>query len=501
MNGLTLLATKIKNKVELILLGLVVLAFAISVISLQTLKAPWVDECYSYYGIWHDNFSEFYDSMLTGINFSPPLYFFLNFLIQCIQPTSIELLRLQSLAWIIIGIILTYFCSRKVFDSTSSILATMLVLAQSNILLAQAQEARHYAMFFACGAWVLYMQTFHNSETKMIKFFTFLAHFCLCQVHYLGIVFSLLSGTAYFINSKKKSVWKRIPRLMTLSWFLTILSYLFYLSNQKSILNTWPKPNGLSHLLSSYNGSILFLTILIPVSVMIFLNTSNRDNKNHSIEETYNSRPIIVTSVLWFSVALVAWVLSHLSPLNLFVDRYFIPKESGLIVIVAFIIKKFQTKFYIPKKSTLPAGAIMLFSAVIITIEFKRSFFSMNPDRNFHHWMIVKDKFLNIDIPVVFTKDPFFFPNDYRLHKNCFFLINNTELAILYEKFSNKVNIINNKNLINFKSFFLVSDSDLNISEIDSNFIQQDSVVLQNGLKTYIKCFKSVMSSNDKKFN
>ena len=61
------------------ILALFLLIFAFSVLHLQSLKAPWVDECYSYYGVWHDNFSEFYDSMLTGINFSPPLYFLFNF--------------------------------------------------------------------------------------------------------------------------------------------------------------------------------------------------------------------------------------------------------------------------------------------------------------------------------------------------------------------------------------------------------------------------------------
>ena len=169
------------------------------------------------------------------------------------------------------------------------------------------------------------------------------------------------------------------------------------------------------------------------------------------------------------------------------------------VVIVAFIINKFQAKFYISKRSILPTGAIMLFSLFIITIEFKRSLFAMGPDRNFHHWMIVTDKFVSTDIPVVFTEDPFFFPNAYRSPKNCFFLINNPELAEVYEKFSGRINIINNKNLKNFESFFLVSDSDFNTNEIDANFIQQDSVVLQNGLKTYITRFKSVMSSNDGK--
>ena len=151
------------------LLTLFLLIFAACALYLQSLKAPWVDECYSYYGVWHDNLSEFYDSMLTGINFSPPLYFLLNFIIQLIFPTSIEQLRIQSLVFIIIGIILSLLVSRKMFGTSAAFIATILVTSQSNLLFAQAQEARHYAMFFACGAWVLYMQSLDELQIKMAK--------------------------------------------------------------------------------------------------------------------------------------------------------------------------------------------------------------------------------------------------------------------------------------------------------------------------------------------
>ena len=62
------------------LLALFLLIFAVSVLYLQSLKAPWVDECYSYYGVWHDNFSEFYSSDSTGINFLSPTLFSIQFL-------------------------------------------------------------------------------------------------------------------------------------------------------------------------------------------------------------------------------------------------------------------------------------------------------------------------------------------------------------------------------------------------------------------------------------
>ena len=195
------------------LLALFLLIFAVSVLYLQSLKAPWVDESYSYYGVWHESFSEFYDSMLTGINFSPPLYFLFNFCLQLIFPTSIEQLRIQSLAFIIIGIILSFLLTRKIFGTTIAFLSTILVASQSNLLLSQAQEARHYAMFFAFGAWVLYMQSFNDVSQRKYCGITFLSHFCLCQVHYIGIIFSFLSGFAYFLTSKNTGLLKRIPIL------------------------------------------------------------------------------------------------------------------------------------------------------------------------------------------------------------------------------------------------------------------------------------------------
>ena len=208
------------------LLTLFLLIFAVSVLYLQSLKAPWVDECYSYYGVWHDNFSEFYVSMLTGINFSPPLYFVLNFCFQLIFPTSIEQLRIQSLIFIIIGIILCFLLTRRIFGTTASFVATILVASQSNILLSQAQEARHYAMFFACGTWVLFMQSFHDITVKKYRWITFLAHFCLCQVHYLGIIFSFLSGVAYFLTSKNKDWGKEFPQELLFAG-----SYLYFLTS------------------------------------------------------------------------------------------------------------------------------------------------------------------------------------------------------------------------------------------------------------------------------
>lgn len=408
---------------------------------LQNLKAPWVDECYSYYGVWHDNFSEFYDSMLTGINFSPPLYFMFNFCIQLGFPTSIEQLRIQSLIFIIIGITLSFVVSRKLFGTSAALIATILIISQSNLLLAQAQEARHYALFFAFGACVLYVQNLDELPLKRYKWLTFLAHFCLCQVHYIGIIFSFLSGVAYFLTSKNKGLLKRIPLSITLCWFVSIVSYLFYLTKQKSVLNTWPKPNELSDLLAGYNDSLLILTIIIPLLLFIIKNKPNTDTKAYLIEETYNSKSIIITSVLWLSVPFIFWSLSHLSSLNLFVDRYFIPKESALIILAAY---GFSLIFqYLPKNKSksIPILGTFAISIVLILIRSKRSAFGLNKDTNYHHSLIIKNSIPKSEKPIIIKDDPNFFPNAYLGHHKVIFQAESLEKENLFNQFSKRIQI------------------------------------------------------------
>jgi len=412
---------------------------------LQSLKAPWVDECYSYYGVWHDSFSEFYNSILTGINFSPPLYFLFNFCIQLVFPTSIEQLRIQSLVFIIIGIILSFLLTRKIFGTVVAFLATILVTSQSNLLLSQAQEARHYAMFFAFGALVLYIQSLNDIAVNKYKWLTFLSHFCLCQVHYLGIVFSVLVGTVHFLTSNNTISRKRIPMSISLSWVISFFTYLFYLTSQKSVLNTWPKPNGLSNLISSYNDSLLILTIVIPILAFIITNKSNIDTETSSMKETNCSRTIFITSVLWLSAPLIFWIISHLAPLNLFVDRYFIPKEASIIFLVAcgisFIFQRLtQQKF----KSILIFSTFVL-SLVLILISTKRVAFGLNKDTNYHHSLIINVPHPKSEQPIILEGDPKYFPNAYLGKNNYLFAIKEESMTDIYTSFSSKIQIITTK--------------------------------------------------------
>lgn len=380
--------------------------------------------------------------MLTGINFSPPLYFLFNFCLQLIFPTSIEQLRIQSLIFIITGIILSFLLTRKIFGTTIAFFSTILVASQSNLLLSQAQEARHYAMFFACGAWVLFIQSFNEVALRKYWGSTFISHFCLCQVHYLGIVFSGLIGFSYLISNKEKAIIKKIPFPVISSWIFSIPVYLLLLSQQSSHLGNWPKPNGLSNLISSYNDSILFLTIIIPCLAFIISSNSRRDTYTLPKEETSCSRPIMITSFLWVLVPFLFWIISRITPLNLFVDRYFIPKESALIFLVAYglgcIVQKLTQKEF----KSFPMLGNLALAITLLLISTKRSAFGLNKDTNYHHSLIIEETYPESEQPITLDEDPEYFPNAYLGKNEYLFALENDRLIEVYQRFSSKIQFL-----------------------------------------------------------
>jgi len=454
------------------LLALFLLIFAVSVLYLQSLKAPWVDECYSFYGVWHDSLSEFYKSMLTGINFSPPFYFLFNFCIQLVFPSSIEILRIQSLFWTVSGLLICFTLSRKSFGTTPSFIGLLFVVSNSELLLAQSLEARNYSLFFACGAWVLYAQGSNMKCPKRLFIFTFMAHLCLCQAHYLGIIFSSLVGVSYLFTEKKIFLLKRIPSSLYANWAISLFLYFYFLSNQKSLLNTWPKPNSFSDLLSCYADGMLALLSIIPV-LLIGIIVGNTLKKKDHLPKTHN--PVLATSILWYGMPFAAWVLSHLTPINLFNARYFMPKEVACIFLISFLCFSIQSVWVKQIFKKKFSDNVMLLSAtticlLFVLLNFKRSSFTYGEERNYHHWLINKDDLIYEDLPLVFCGDPLFFPNVYDDPEQAFFLVDNNSMKAIYTKFSKRISILTPVELNNLNSFILIAEKNQEFKEETLNF-------------------------------
>ena len=174
----------------------------------------------------------------------------------------------------------------------------------------------------------------------------------------LGHNFSGLVGFAYIVSCHDKSWFKRIPVTISLSWLLSIPTYFFLLSKQSSHLGHWHKPNGLIDILANYNDLVYVLSIIFPLAGILFLCEKTHESSSELKKQPDELRVIFFTTSFWFVTPLLFWVLSNLSPLNLFVDRYFIPKEIAAIFLIALIF--YHLFRYMPRFQS-PITALICF--------------------------------------------------------------------------------------------------------------------------------------------
>ena len=414
---------------------------------------------YSWYGIHHDNFGQFGDSISSGINYSPPLYFFLNWIWQLFLPLSLNALRIESLLWILGGTVLVYLTLRKQLGSAAALLGVGGVLLQSSLLFGQSMEARSYGLFFFCGAAVLYTgQSLTIDRGKRSTWaWAFIAHLALCLTHYLGIVFSGLAALSRYLSmgqSRNRAI-RTSPEIA--SWIVSLPFYIFLINKQSSHLSTWSKANDLQDLLGSYLDSINPLFFSIPIILALFLNPTSRKEKNPLESEDHNKKFILFSSILWISIPLLIWFLSHVTPLNLFKDRYFIPKEAAWMVLIAVILARIPFFRSNSRKTLFPVGVCILLGVGMLILKTQRQLFALHPSRNYYHWLIAEDEIFQEGIPIVFSGDPVFFPNAYLFSGQSYFLIDQKEQNLLYQKFSKEIRVIDVDEIKDFNQFILIS--------------------------------------------
>ena len=100
---------------------------------------------------------------------------------------------------------------------------------------------------------------------------------------------------------------------------------------------------------------------------------------------------VLLLSLLWLTVPITIWVLSHISPVNLFKDRYFIPIEVALIVLLSFCINrlfKISSNIHSTKFNITILSSTTLLSVFFLLLGFKHTIFAMDPSRNYYKWLV-----------------------------------------------------------------------------------------------------------------
>ena len=434
-------------------------------------KIPWVDECYTYYGISHESFNEFLISICSGINFSPPLYFYINWVVQLIHEMPLEYLRIESAAWVTIGAFMIFCTCAKECGITASFLSLCIVLFQSDLLLEQSSEARQYAMFYASSCMLLYSypnSRFNSNSISKNKLYA-ISLIILGLIHYLGIIYCVCCALVRFLQLKKdSSKWRLLIPEISCIIILTII-YCILLHNQTSHLNTWIKDNSLKSLIRSYFGTIQPLSLLILIIPCLCLLPVKKEMvKKYS---NYTFKPRVVICALWVGIPLLFWIVSQLSSLNLFKDRYFIPKEAAFAYLLCHLIQHYLQLFsgIRTKHRVYIMFSCLIFCSALLVINSKRMIFSLMPKQNYYSKLLLKNELMNNNSIKVFKGDHIYFPNAY-LHKNkdSFLLVSDHETANFYSRFQKGINVLTSTKSIS-TPFVLVEQSNKNFITLVEN--------------------------------
>jgi hypothetical protein len=133
------------------------------------------------------------------------------------------------------------------------------------------------------------------------------------------------------------------------------------------------------------------------------------------------------------------------------------PKEAAWMVLIAVILARIPFLQSNSRKTLFPVGVCMLLGVGMLTISTKRQLFALHPSRNYYHWLIAEDEIFQEGIPIVFSGDPVFFPNAYLFSGQSYFLIDQKEQNLLYQKFSKEIRVIDVDEIKDFNQFILIS--------------------------------------------
>ena len=158
-------------------------------------------------------------------------------------------------------------------------------------------------------------------------------------------------------------------------------------------------------------------------------------------DTTTKNPTVITTSILWLVAPILFWILSHISDFNLFVDRYFIPKEVAVIVLSAWMVSILLTA--IPKISSanIVKYTTTCICSALILVSTKRASFGLRKETNYHHSLIIEDSLPLENQPIVLRGDPSYFPNAYLGKNDYIFYLQNNSLNKTYKSFSKKIKL------------------------------------------------------------
>lgn len=408
---------------------------------LNKAKPLQMDELSTFIHCNDKTWKELIESTEVGVDWMPISYFAMQWCLDQLINLSQFSMRIPNVVFLMISLVLIFKVLQKSFGSIPAVVGIFTVFTHSLHTPFILLEARPYALYLLCGAWILFALVQNNNEDSLRKFSwnLFLANFLCPSVFYIGGIYSGTALAAFIvisliINQNMKKVVLSSLAGWALFSLICIPTLLIQAQETRTSINS--SSINLQELFTLYGTQVYFpLLLIILMTVNFFIYPPKRTFLRHDSKSSpMNVGLILSISTMWLLTPLMMFILGKLTGTSFMQARYYTPNLIAMAAIVSFGVWLFIKYFDINR---LSLGVYFLFSILMLSINTRSlaNAYSINSVRKALSFLEEKQ-----GIPVITLNMHVAFHVIHYHSNKTYFVVGNEEHASYMNKFSAKTN-------------------------------------------------------------
>ena len=339
---------------------------------LNEAKPLQMDELSTFIHCNDKTWKELIKSTEVGVDWMPITYFVMQWNIDQLISLNQFSMRIPNICFFLISLLLIFKVLQKAFGSTPALIGIITVFTHSLHSPFILLEARPYAFYLLCGAWIIFAFGQSNNDDKLKKFswHLFLANFLCPSVFYIGGIYSASALASFIVISLiKKQNTKKVVISCLAGWSLFFLLCIptFLIQAQETRTNINSSSTNFQELFTLYGTQVYFpLLLIILLTVNVLINSKNHGFiKKATSSSSLDIRLILSISTMWLLIPLFMFILGKLTGASLMKARYYTPNLIAMAVIISFGAWLFIKFFDINR---LSLRVFFLFSLLMLSI-------------------------------------------------------------------------------------------------------------------------------------
>ena len=163
---------------------------------------------------------------------------------------------------------------------------------------------------------------------------------------------------------------------------------------------------------------IVFLLVGLCIFGRFLININSVRKTEFKFISVFNSKLSSITADKAKHFAITGILFAVVFPFLPFTDRYFIPKDGALMILLSLCISRIAKTSFSGSKVSIPLMIYFcLFGTALFALKVKRAHFSLGPSISYHQNLLLEGSEMDEAIDIYYQGDHLFFPNNY-IHKS-----------------------------------------------------------------------------------